>query len=131
MKIGDRAVAADENTSPDGRVNIPQEEVELVNFRKVAARAHNEARLSASLSPVSTRLFPVPLIRDQEVGGSNPLAPTSYPVGIHQLLHSICAGRSLITLRATAIMTASMAASEERQVIGDKAYLLGIKSCMR
>jgi hypothetical protein len=38
----------------------------------------NESLVAATYSKAKTYVFALPIIRDREVGGSNPLAPTIY-----------------------------------------------------
>jgi hypothetical protein len=59
MKVSDRAVAADQNPSPDGWIDPPQHEVELVDFRRVADLGHDGLSSPVLPFPVSTRFFQV------------------------------------------------------------------------
>ena len=66
--------------------------------------------VAATFEKANTFVFAAPIIRDREVGGSNPLAPTSYRPSIHLISRSfrrvanlwtqtrLLGGRFLITI---------------------------------
>ncbi len=53
--------------------------------------------VAATFEKANTYVFAAPIIRDREVGGSNPLAPTSYLLAINYL-QSAALKRSLLAV---------------------------------